>query len=96
MATLSRSDELFILAAASEAHKSQVLMKHGCVAVINGTIMARGHNSHRSFSKDHFIYNTCSCHAEMATLRELYKNCATNSYGKYADAIKVARDNKYI
>ena len=89
MSILSRTDEQFILAAAHEAHKSPVLMQHGCVAVINGTIMARGHNNYRTYSKDNFINNTCTCHAEIATLRELYKTSRTNTFGKYSDNIKV-------
>jgi len=31
---LSRQDELFIAEAAFEAAKSEVMMKHGCVAVV--------------------------------------------------------------
>lgn len=89
MSILSRSDEIFIQAAATEAHKSPVLMRHGCVAVISGTIMARGHNNYRTHSRDNFINNTCTCHAEIAALRELYKNNYTNTFGKHSNHIKV-------
>ncbi len=89
MSVLSKKDEQFIDVATEEAKKSQVAMQHGCVAVINGTIMAKGHNSYRTYSKDQFINNTCTCHAEIATLRNLYHNCCTNTFGKFTDAIKV-------
>ncbi len=86
---LSRQDELFIAMAALEAAKSEVLMKHGCVAVVNGKILARGHNDiKRTTSKDNFIKNTCSCHAEIACLRNLYYQVNTNAYGKYTENIK--------
>tara|TARA_B100001093_G_C26676025_1_gene948328 strand:- start:341 stop:613 length:273 start_codon:yes stop_codon:yes gene_type:complete len=86
---LSRQDEVFIAMAALEAAKSEVLMKHGCVAVVNGKILARGHNDiRRTTSKDNFIKNTCSCHAEIACLRNLYYQVNTNAYGKYTENIK--------
>ena len=36
---LSNRDSQFIAAASQEAAKSPVLMRHGCVAVVNGKIM---------------------------------------------------------
>jgi len=87
---LSHKEELFIAMAALEASKSDVLMKHGCVAVVNGKVLARGHNDvNRTTSKDNFIKNTCSCHAEIACLRNLYYQINTNTYGKYSENIKV-------
>ena len=86
---LSRSDETFINIASNEAEKSSLLMKHGCVVVKNGKIVGRGYNSPRSTSSDNFISNSCSCHAEIATLRNLYHTCCTNTYGKYSKDIKV-------
>lgn len=88
---LSNRDSQFIAAASQEAAKSPVLMRHGCVAVVNGKIMGRGHNHYRTTSKDHFIHNTCTCHAEMASLRSMY-HCSSNAYGKYSDSIKGARE----
>ena len=79
----------FIAEALEEAGKSKVMMKHGCVAVINGKIRARGYNStERTSSKDNFIKNTCSCHAEMACLRNLYNSLLTQDYGKYDNCLK--------
>ena len=90
MYNLSQKEANFINAAVQEASKSVVLMRHGCVAVINGKIVARGYNNHRTYSHDQFINNTCSCHAETATMRELFRSCSsnTNTYGKYTDSLK--------
>ena len=85
---LSRSDEAFVNIASNEAEKSSLLMKHGCVVVKNGKIVGRGYNNSRSTSSDNFISNSCSCHAEMAALRQFYHRSLTNTYGKYSDSIK--------
>jgi len=85
---LSSSDHRFIQHAAIESDKSILTSKHGCVAVVNGKIMGRGHNSSRTQSIDGFIGNSCSCHAEMASLRNMYHSCCPNRYGKYIKNIK--------
>jgi len=90
--TISASDLNYLSCAAQEAAKSELLSQHGCVAVVSGKIMARGHNSNRTNSNDGFISNTCSCHAEMATLRNLYHSCCSNTYGKYGKQIKGTRE----
>jgi tRNA(Arg) A34 adenosine deaminase TadA len=87
MAILSSTDQSFIIHAAHEATKSELQSRHGCVAVANGKILGRGHNSSRTQSRDGFISNTCSCHAEIAALRNMYHSC-TNNYGKYSNEIK--------
>ena len=89
MAILSTRDMTFINSAINEATKSEVLMRHGAVAVTNGKIMGRGHNHYRSSSKDDFIKNTCTCHAEIASLRNMFHSCGTNTYGKHSISIKV-------
>lgn len=70
---LSTSAEKYINLAREESLKSPVFMKHGCVAVLNGRVMARGHNHYRTQSSDGYIKNSCTCHAEMDTLRTLNK-----------------------
>ena len=89
---ISASDENYLSAAAHEAQKSTLLSQHGCVAVVSGKILARGHNTERTKSSDGFICNTCSCHAEIATLRKLYHSCCSNTYGKYGKQIKGTRE----
>ena len=65
-------DEKFANVAMEEALKSDVLSQHGCVAVMNGKIIAKGYNSSRCYSSDGFLKNTCSCHAEVDVLRKLF------------------------
>jgi deoxycytidylate deaminase len=84
-ANLSNSDQMFINSAFNEALKSPVLMRHGAVAVVNRKIMGRGYNHYRSHSKDSFIMNSCTCHAEIASLRNMFHCC-----GKQNNSIKVA------
>lgn len=76
---LSNNEQSFINHALYEALKSPVLMRHGAVAVANGKIMGRGHNHYRTYSKDHFISNTCTCHAEIASLRNMFHCCGKHS-----------------
>jgi len=70
---VSLQDHKFIEAAAFESLKSPCQMRHGCVAVMNGNIVSRGHNHYRNYSRDGFIHDTCTCHAEMHALRNLNK-----------------------
>tara|TARA_B100001093_G_C26780441_1_gene994353 strand:- start:1147 stop:1425 length:279 start_codon:yes stop_codon:yes gene_type:complete len=88
MTILSNTDMKYINMAANEARKSKVLMRHGSVAVSGGKVLGRGYNNYRTTSKDNFIQNTCTCHAEIACLRNMYQNCTTNAYGKYGNNIK--------
>ena len=90
--SISVSDANYLSHAAHEASKSNLQSQHGCVAVVSGKILARGHNSLRTQSNDGFIENSCSCHAEMATLRNLYHTCCSNTYGKYSKQIKGTRE----
>ena len=85
---LSITDLKFITYAANEAIKSPVLMRHGAVAVTNGKLMARGHNHYRCNSRDNFINNTCTCHAEISCLRNMFHSCGTNKYTKNGISIK--------
>lgn len=86
---ISVTDLRYITHAAYEAEKSPVLMRHGAVAVANGKIVGRGHNHYRSTSRDNFIKNTCTCHAEIACLRNMFYTYGTNTYGKNSIPIKV-------
>ena len=70
---ISNRDERFIDMAANEALRSKCLMRHGCVAVINGRIVGRGCNNYRCHSSDGFINNTMTCHAEIAAIRNASK-----------------------
>ncbi len=96
MAIYSATDETYMALAAIESRKSDLQSRHGCLAVVSGKIMGRGHNSSRTHSCDGFIQNTCSCHAEMAALRDLWHSSCTNTYGKYSKQIKVVREEQVI
>mgnify|MGYP001220771705 FL=1 len=84
--------DLVFNVAANMAMKSPVLMRHGSVAVACGKIMGRGFNNYRTSSKDSFIVNTCTCHAEIACLRNMFHNCTTNTYGKHGNNIKGSQE----
>ncbi len=80
---LTSSDHYYLVKAAEESYNSNMGSKHGCVAVINGKIIGRGHNSNRTQSVDGFIRNTCSCHAEIAAVRNIWhqNNCGSKYKG---------------
>ena len=69
----SNKDIRYMDIASSEANKSLVTYRHGCVAVVSGKIVARGFNNYRTYSRDGMIQNTCSCHAEISVLRKCIK-----------------------
>ncbi len=77
MAELSKNDYKFLCLASLEASKSIQSQQHGAVAVINGKVCGRGYNSCRTKSSDGFINNTCSCHAEIAALRNMWHSFST-------------------
>ena len=83
MTMLSLTDYSYLEQASLESQKSKLNSRHGCVAVANGKIMGKGHNSPRTQSSDGFISNTCSCHAEVAAIRNLWHSCGCNTFGKY-------------
>ena len=90
----------FITMAAEECEKSDMLMRHGCVAVMNGKIIGKGYNNYRNKTSDGFVAREqCTCHAEMAALRDVYRSCCgsfSNAHGKWMDNLKVAKVPKII
>lgn len=91
MSNLTITEERFIIHAALESSKSDLVSKHGCVIVENGKILGRGHNSSRTKSRDGFIDNTCSCHAEIAAIRNVFRNCNEQAFTKFA-----CKNNKWV
>ena len=71
MRSVSVKDRKFAALAAEEAINSPVMMRIGCVAVLNGKPIARGFNHYRSHSRDKIITNTFTCHAECHVLHQL-------------------------
>lgn len=67
-------DEKYASLALHAAHNSNMKYhQHGCIAVADGTILARGWNSYGSSCslKDKYLQNTCSCHAEVDVMRKI-------------------------
>ena len=99
MSDVSITDRIYLSHAVNEALKSNLLSQHGCIAVANGKILGRGHNSLRTQSQDGFICNTCSCHAEIAAIRNLYhthSSYSNSNRGKYSDQIKVTQERQIV
>ena len=88
------NDEKFANVAMEEANKSDLLSQHGCVAVINGKVMARGHNSSRCYSADGFLRKTCSCHAEVDVLRKLFHMFKPEMYQNNNSKSRTSRRKK--
>ena len=53
-----------------QAELSPCLHKHGCVISGSGRIFGRGYNNYRTHSSDGLLGNCCTCHAEIAAIRE--------------------------
>jgi deoxycytidylate deaminase len=70
---ISNKDHRFASIAMDEASKSTLLMQHGCIAVLNGKVIAKGCNNIRSHSKDGLLHfrKCCSAHAEISVLHKL-------------------------
>lgn len=64
---MSRRDARFIQLAVEEANKSSVGMRHGCVAVMHGKVVARSCNTAHRVSPTVWW----SCHAEMDALKQI-------------------------
>tara|TARA_Y100000591_G_C21836355_1_gene702773 strand:+ start:442 stop:720 length:279 start_codon:yes stop_codon:yes gene_type:complete len=89
--TFSNQDFMFISAAQQEALKSPCLMQHGAVAVRGGKIIGRGYNHYRNQTSDGVVSNSCTCHAEMAAIRDVLRS-VNNGCTHYRHSIKVAKD----
>lgn len=70
-------DYKFARVAEEMCYHSQMLMRHGCVAVRNGRIIAKGYNHYRTRVKGYSC--GCSCHAEIDTLRKCFKEGQGNT-----------------
>lgn len=70
--SVSLQDERLAQFAFAQAVQSPCLHKHGCVAVMNGKVVAGASNSYRLKSHDGYIDEMCSCHAEIAAIRACF------------------------
>lgn len=70
---LSNKDYYYACMAANVAKCSTMTSRHGCVATTsNGKILTTATNCIRACSKEGFVADQCSCHAEIHALRKLY------------------------
>lgn len=70
---LTSKDYYYASMAANAGHDSTMTSKHGCVATCgSGHLLATATNCIRSCSKEGFLGDQCSCHAEIHALRKLY------------------------
>jgi deoxycytidylate deaminase len=68
---MSKKDDRFMRMACNIGLESTINIRHGCVAVLNGKVVAQGFNNERCFSSDGLIQETWCCHAEIDTIRKL-------------------------
>ena len=68
---MSKKDDRFMRMACNIGLESTINIRHGCVAVLNGKVLAQGFNNERCFSSDGLIRETWCCHAEIDTIRKL-------------------------
>lgn len=90
----SITDERIAYLASIEAERSVLPMRHGCIAVSGGKIIAKGCNSYRTFSKDGLIHNTCSCHAEVDVLRKCIKKHRKRKINLYV--VRISKTGEYL
>jgi len=70
---LTSKDYYYASLAANAAQESTMTSKHGCVATRGSShLLATATNCIRSCSKEGFLGDQCSCHAEIHALRKLY------------------------
>jgi tRNA(Arg) A34 adenosine deaminase TadA len=74
--SLSDKDYHFMCMALQEAAKSTILMPHGCVATLNGKVIARGFNTDRCQSSDGFLKHAWCSHAEITVVRKIIRTLA--------------------
>lgn len=68
---MSKKDDRFMRMACNIGLESTINIRHGCIAVLNGKVVAQGFNNERCFSSDGLIRETWCCHAEIDTIRKL-------------------------
>ena len=78
---LTNKDYQNAMLAARVAEDSTMASRHGCVATCgNGKVLATATNCIRGCSKEGFLSDQCSCHAEIHALRKLYYSHVQSSF----------------
>lgn len=71
--TLSNKKDKVFAHCLYQAEMSNLLFRHGCIATCGGKVIAKGCNTYKNYSsRDDFLVNCCSCHAEINVLRQIY------------------------
>ena len=89
MSYLTKNEQEFMHRALVEAQKSPCNMKHGAVAVVKGKVIGSGYNHYRCKTRDGLVKNSCTCHAEMAAIRQVLHQ-ADKEHSYFEHSIKVA------
>jgi len=85
----SVTDAKYAAIATTEAYKSDLAYRHGCIAVVSGKIVARGYNHYRTISQDGLIGRVGSCHAEIDVLRKCLKKNIKKKISLYVVRLSV-------
>lgn len=79
--SLSNKNDKIFAQCLNQAELSNLLFRHGCIATCGGKIIAKGCNTYKNYSsRDMFLNNCCSCHAEINVLRKIYHNKKQKSW----------------
>ena len=74
MLHVSQKDQRFIEIASRHAERSTMISKHGSIVTYKGKYIAAGYNTDRRVhSRDGFLHNCVSCHAEIDAIRNATK-----------------------
>jgi deoxycytidylate deaminase len=85
---LSVADRKFMHTAWNMARDSPCTRaQHGCIAVANGKVIGRGVNTYRTQSRDGLLAGMCSCHAEVAAVRQVISQYGQKG-GRWEHSIK--------
>lgn len=93
---MSNRDFRFMQMAHTEAYKSPINMQHGCVAVMNGKVVARGYNTDRCHSKDGLLKRAWCCHAEIDVLRKLFRLLHISGLQRLSPLSKLSKVTLYV
>ena len=77
LSDLSNKQSNIISLARSEAQNSQMLFKHGSIAVSNGRVLSSGHNHARNKIRNRTV---CSFHSEIDVMSRLFRGTRQIDY----------------
>ena len=78
------------------ATKSTMNSRHGCIVVLNGSIIGNGFNQLRNYSSDKMLNHCYSCHAEIAAVRNAMKFTKIRKYDEERQNSILKRMTLYV